>query len=138
MEIEYIHSSLRKRKKLAYSYGNIVGYMHKNEVYDVVRYTDVICTSDEIIDFKKSMITIDRERSRKSKKRFPESRRRKIFNKARCLAMTLLADARSHILPMPSYYEILAFLAGYFSENRETKGARDKLINYTKELLNDK
>lgn len=134
-EIEYINSTSKNRKRLTYGYGSLIGYMHKNDVYDVVRCEEVICISDEVMDFR-NMITIDREYSRKRKKRFAESDSRKLIKKAISLANTFLTDARSHILPMPSYYELLAFLAGYFSENNESNKARMELLNCTREVLN--
>jgi hypothetical protein len=134
-ETEFINATYRTRKRLAYGYGSLIGYMHKNDVYDIVRCEEVFCVSDDVANFR-NLVTIDRERGRKSKKRFGESEYTKLIKKAKSLAITFLGDARSKKLPMPSRFELLAFIAGYFAENREPIEKRSVLLNLTRKTLN--
>ena len=136
-EIEFNNATLKLRKKLAYGYGGLIGYMHKKEVYDDARCSDVICTSNHFHDFRKSMVTFDRERSRYNKKRVPESRNSKIFSMAKSLSSTFLINAKSGVMKMPSYNELLSFLAGYFFENNMTKAERIELLGHTYNILSN-
>ena len=133
--LDYIDSTMKNRKQLAYGYGRLISYMHHKDVYDDVRCEEIICTSDDVTDFR-NLLVIDREYGRTRKSRITSSDNEKLIRKANSLANAFLTLGRSHIFPIPTSREVLAFLAGYFSENKTSNKTRQKLLVSARETLN--
>ena len=127
LSVAFSNATENSRRKLAYSYGSLLGCMHYNGVFDGARCRDVICKTDDSRDFRKSLVAIDRERGKYCDSIFKKSREETIRLIVKSLRGSLFPSA-GMIVGAPTKIQLLAFFSGYFRQNAQASGDKREIL----------
>lgn len=130
----YRNASSRKRRRLMWLHGELMGTLHRNGIKSKVRSQDLICVSDDFTAFQKCLVVIDREHGRIHPVNIT------LVQQGKALAEILIKGA--FILGLGERSELLAFLSGYFAASglqKQNKAMRinlvDWVLHYTANIL---
>jgi tRNA A-37 threonylcarbamoyl transferase component Bud32 len=97
------------RNRMMEGYGRLVGHMHTRGLDSLVRVTDIVCVSEELKDFRKSMVLIDREWGSLKKRNFSLD--------DRCYQLGKMFVKMVRFIGLPEPEDILHFMKGYKKES---------------------